>query len=159
MRTIISEECTVFIFKVEGKPSKNLGRSMLQEETVKRTPIFWDITLCSPVEVHWCFGGMYCLHLLEWRTAQQETSNEQAASRALWHFLSSRSDCPCNSRFSFLSDHWITQATKRSCPYIAYVHDLPHFLSRVLQLFVLLSYLWSHMSCLPLRRHSYHMSS
>jgi hypothetical protein len=21
----------------------------------------WNVTTCSPVEVHWCFGGVYCL--------------------------------------------------------------------------------------------------
>jgi hypothetical protein len=28
--------------------------------------IFWDVTLCSLIEVYWCFRGMYCLHLQGW---------------------------------------------------------------------------------------------
>jgi hypothetical protein len=25
--------------------------------------VLWDMTPCSPVDVHQCFGGTYCLHL------------------------------------------------------------------------------------------------
>jgi hypothetical protein len=35
---------------------------VLSAVTMKRT-IFWDVTLCSPVDVHQRFGGTYCLHL------------------------------------------------------------------------------------------------
>ncbi|PNF16465.1 hypothetical protein B7P43_G10302 [Cryptotermes secundus] len=28
-----------------------------------RSTVFWDATLSSPIEVHRCFRGMYCLHL------------------------------------------------------------------------------------------------
>jgi hypothetical protein len=34
----------------EGKHSSNIS-------------VFWEVTPCGPIEFHWHFGGMYCLHL------------------------------------------------------------------------------------------------
>jgi hypothetical protein len=42
---------------------------------------FWDVTPCSIVEVYWCFGLTYCLHLQGWRVNQR--SNQQAETEAL----------------------------------------------------------------------------
>jgi hypothetical protein len=30
---------------------------------IMKNTVFWDVTPCSPVEVHQRFGGIYCLHL------------------------------------------------------------------------------------------------
>jgi hypothetical protein len=45
-----------------------------------RPTIFWDVTPCSPVEVHRRFGGTYYLQGRRVRQAnnQQEASNKQA---------------------------------------------------------------------------------
>jgi hypothetical protein len=37
-----------------------LQRSQLQR--MNGTLLFWDVMLCSLIEVYWLFGGMYCLH-------------------------------------------------------------------------------------------------
>jgi hypothetical protein len=38
--------------------------------TSKKNIVFWDITPCSPVEVHKHFGGPYCFHLQGQRVSQ-----------------------------------------------------------------------------------------
>jgi hypothetical protein len=40
----------------------HVGFEVLTVVAVKRI-IFWDVMPCIPVDVHGCFGGMYCLHL------------------------------------------------------------------------------------------------
>jgi hypothetical protein len=43
--------------------------------------IFWDVTLCNPIEVRRSFGGTYCLHLQSRRVSQ--TSNQQETGKQL----------------------------------------------------------------------------
>jgi hypothetical protein len=35
---------------------------MFSQQQVSRWTAFWDIVLCSLIEVDQCFGGAYCLH-------------------------------------------------------------------------------------------------
>jgi hypothetical protein len=42
---------------------------VLTAVTMKSTT-FWDVTLCSTVQVNWCFRGTYCLHLQGQRVSQ-----------------------------------------------------------------------------------------
>jgi hypothetical protein len=51
-----------------------IGVEILTAVTMKNT-IFWDGTMCSPVQVHQHFGGMYCLHFKARRVSQ--ISNQQ----------------------------------------------------------------------------------
>jgi hypothetical protein len=46
--------------------------------TTVKTTVLWDVTPCRPVEVYWCFGGTYCLHLQLRR--ETEISNHLLAS-------------------------------------------------------------------------------
>jgi hypothetical protein len=54
-----------------------LDFGFLADVTMKN-PIFWNVTRCSPVEVHWCFVGTYGLHL-HYRKVRQ-TSEQLAES-------------------------------------------------------------------------------
>jgi hypothetical protein len=37
---------------------------------VTKSPIFWDVTPCSPLKVNRHFRGICCLHVLGWRISQ-----------------------------------------------------------------------------------------
>lgn len=39
--------------------------------------IFWEVTPCSPIEIHRLFGGTYCLHLLDWEVSQARNRQEE----------------------------------------------------------------------------------
>jgi hypothetical protein len=41
--------------------------------------VFWDVTPCSPVQVHRCFGGSYCLHFHSRLVTQATARSEQQA--------------------------------------------------------------------------------
>jgi hypothetical protein len=57
-----------------------VGFEILTALVVKST-IFWDITLCSLMDVYWCVGGMRCFHLqgprLSQASKQQYRGSEQ----------------------------------------------------------------------------------
>lgn len=42
---------------------------------VVKSARIWNVTLCSVIEVEWCFGRMYCLHLQSHRVS--ETDRQQ----------------------------------------------------------------------------------
>jgi hypothetical protein len=111
----------------KGNLSKILERSRQEAETY------------SLVKVQWHFGGMYWLHLQGQRIGQvrikQEAGSKQN-SMALLSFMW----LLFNNWISFLSDCWISQATKISCPYIAYIHVPLPFLSIVFESFLKQTY-------------------
>jgi hypothetical protein len=47
---------------MEKQGESIVGSGVLAAATVKSS-IFWDMTPCSPTEIHRLFGGMYCLRL------------------------------------------------------------------------------------------------
>jgi hypothetical protein len=48
-----------------------------KKNSLKRRPaIFWNVTPCAPVEVHWHFGEKYCLHLRGQRVSQARKLRE-----------------------------------------------------------------------------------
>jgi hypothetical protein len=50
--------------------------------TEQQKSLFWDVMLCSLVEVNWCFKGKYCLHL-QGKTVSQ-TNRQVASSNSRW---------------------------------------------------------------------------
>jgi hypothetical protein len=52
-----------------------------------KSTIFWDVMLCSFVDVHSCIGGMYCLQLLGQKIRQG--SNQQEAEASILPFFHS----------------------------------------------------------------------
>jgi hypothetical protein len=41
----------------------NYGVFLKVKNLIKKSPVFWDMTLCSPLKVNWRFGGTYRFHL------------------------------------------------------------------------------------------------
>jgi hypothetical protein len=43
--------------------------------------VIWDV-ICHPLQIHQCFGGIYCHHLQGWKVSyvsnQQEVGSEQS---------------------------------------------------------------------------------
>jgi hypothetical protein len=50
---------------------------------IMKSPMFWDVTLCSSVKVHWRFGGTYCLHLQGRRVSQAVNWKERSRKQRL----------------------------------------------------------------------------
>jgi hypothetical protein len=51
---------------------------------MKRT-ILWDVTLCSPAEVHGRFEGTYCLHLQGQRLSQTKLARSRRQAEQLFY--------------------------------------------------------------------------
>jgi hypothetical protein len=68
---------------------------------VMKSTAFWDMTTCSPVEVHWHFRVMYCFHLQGWRVCQASKALFLAGCLAHSSNLKMEAVCSCKTVVNF----------------------------------------------------------
>jgi hypothetical protein len=65
-----------------GTPTDDIPNTSLGLYLFTST-VFWGVTPCSPVRIHWRFGETYCLHLQDRKMSrlckQQETDGDRAS--------------------------------------------------------------------------------
>jgi hypothetical protein len=109
-----------------------------KEATLKRIN-FWDVTPCSPVDDHRCFGGTHCLHLhfqeLSQAINKEETCNKALLSACflLLDFLTASFTLKMEAVRSFESSVILYSITRRHVSYDSNVH----------------SYRWENCTCPP----------
>jgi hypothetical protein len=59
------------------KSKADVGSEVLTT-MVRKSSIFWNITLSSPLKFNWCFGGIYRLHLQGRNISHARTSVKQS---------------------------------------------------------------------------------
>jgi hypothetical protein len=90
----------------------HVGFEVLTAVTLKST-VFWDVTSCSAVGVHWHFGGIYDLHLLDQRVNSARSQSAHSARGLLGLLLSSEDGGDIYLFIYLLSSSYI----KEPCPH------------------------------------------
>jgi hypothetical protein len=70
-----------------------------------KSPIFWDMTPCSPSEVNQRFGGTCRLHLQSRRISQRENRCQAELWFCIFRFLA-RFTCPAHCNYLHLTVLW-----------------------------------------------------
>jgi hypothetical protein len=109
-----SHEAALCCYLVIQKKKLTLPRAMEAKLTVKKSSVFWDITLCIPLKVNWSFGGTSLLLFKGQRISQARNQCEAGSCKFCCWFLAFLTSAPkmevtCSSR-TLIDYCWTTHS-------------------------------------------------